>query len=167
MQAHTLHASIMSRLFQEQPDNNTFLSNRMRLTHPGYIKAQIPRAPLHFNSESNCYVVCRKQRDSIVHRQRRSRQSCGNLTKDGDITYIRLDFQVPENGRAGFKMMPTFAAPISFARIWASLVPAMVICMSVPCSVSNSFMRFQSGLQARLFLLLEASSAEQLSGCLH
>ena len=38
-------------------------------------------------------------------------------------------------------MIPTFAAPNSFARIWASLAPAKVTCMSVPCSVSISFLR--------------------------
>ena len=38
-------------------------------------------------------------------------------------------------------MIPTFAAPNSFARIWASLAPAKVTCMSVPCLVSISFLR--------------------------
>jgi hypothetical protein len=125
------------------------------------------------------------------------------------ITYIRLDFQLAGNGRAGFRMTPTFAAPISFARIGASLAPENVNRMYVLRSVSISFLRLineamisalctsitsgsfpcvrmvriylrnkgiryyllvrhpQSVLPARLYLHLEASSSEQLSGCLH
>ena len=59
----------------------------------------------------------------------------------GHITYIRLDFQVAGNGRAGFRITPTFAAPISFASIWASLAPEKVTRMGVLCLASISFLR--------------------------
>ena len=48
-------------------------------------------------------------------------------SRSGHITYIRLDFQVAGNGEAGFKIMPTFAGPISFSGIRASQAPGKVI----------------------------------------
>ena len=65
----------------------------------------------------------------------------GTSKYGSDTTYIRLDFQVPGNGRPGFRITPILAAPISFARIWASLAPAKVNCMNVPLLASISFLR--------------------------